>query len=89
MAITANNFKSVFEKAYADEMKWRRDKGVSDEEIERVAEKLRAMAKELFDLVAAGVIKIEIGQTYKLKDIAQAHRDLEARKTTGSTVLIV
>jgi len=52
-------------------------------------EKLRAMAKELFDLVASGVVKIEIGQTYKLKDVAQAHRDLEARKTTGSTVLTV
>jgi len=52
-------------------------------------EKLRAMAKELFDLVASGVIKIEIGQTYKLQDVAQAHRDLEARKTTGSTVLTV
>ncbi len=52
-------------------------------------EKLRAMAKELFDLVAAGIVKIEIGQSYKLKDVAQAHRDLEARKTTGSTVLTV
>jgi NADPH2:quinone reductase len=52
-------------------------------------EKLRAAAKELFDLVAAGVIKVEIGQTYALKDAAQAHRDLEARKTTGSTVLVV
>ena len=52
-------------------------------------ERLRAMAKELFDVVAAGVVKIEIGQSYKLKDVAQAHRDLEARKTTGSTVLLV
>ncbi len=52
-------------------------------------EKLRAMAKELFDVVAAGIVKIEIGQTYQLKDVAQAHRDLEARKTTGSTVLLV
>ena len=52
-------------------------------------EKLRAMAKELFDVVGAGIVKIEIGQTYKLKDVAQAHRDLEARKTTGSTVLLV
>jgi NADPH:quinone reductase len=52
-------------------------------------EKLRAMAKELFDLVAGGTVKIEIGQSYKLKDVAQAHRDLEARKTTGSTVLTV
>jgi NADPH2:quinone reductase len=52
-------------------------------------EKLRAMAKELFDVVASGEVKIEIGQTYPLKDVAQAHRDLEARKTTGSTVLVV
>lgn len=52
-------------------------------------DKLRAMAKELFDVVASGAVKIEIGQTYKLKDVAQAHRDLEARKTTGSTVLVV
>lgn len=52
-------------------------------------EKLRAMAKELFDVVAAGIVKIEIGQTYKLRDVAQAHRDLEARKTTGSTILVV
>lgn len=52
-------------------------------------EKLRAAAKEMFDLVASGVLKIEIGQTYPLKDAAQAHRDLEARKTTGSTVLVV
>jgi NADPH:quinone reductase len=52
-------------------------------------EKLRAAAKEMFDLIAAGVIKVEIGQTYALKDAAQAHRDLEGRKTTGSTVLVV
>ena len=52
-------------------------------------ERLRAMAKELFDVVAAGIVKIEIGQTYKLQDVAQAHRDLEGRKTTGSTVLLV
>lgn len=45
-------------------------------------------ANELFDLVAKGVIRIEIGQTYALKDVATAHRDLEARKTTGTTVLI-
>ena len=45
-------------------------------------------AAEMFDLVAAGVLKIEIGQSYPLKDAAQAHRDLEARRTTGSTVLL-
>ncbi len=51
-------------------------------------EALETAANELFDMVAKGVIKIEIGQTYALKDVAAAHRDLEARKTTGTTVLI-
>jgi NADPH2:quinone reductase len=50
-------------------------------------EALAANAAELFDLVQRGVIKIPINQTYALKDAASAHRDLEARKTTGSTVL--
>jgi len=45
-------------------------------------------AAELFDLVKRGVLSVHIGQTYALKDAAQAHRDLEARKTTGSTVLM-
>ena len=45
-------------------------------------------AEALFDVVLAGHVKIEIGQTYPLENTAQAHRDLEARKTTGSTVLI-
>ena len=45
-------------------------------------------ANDLFDVVKRGIVKIEINQTYALKDAAQAHRDLEARKTTGSTVLI-
>jgi NADPH2:quinone reductase len=39
--------------------------------------------------VLSGQMKIQINQTYPLKDAAQAHRDLEARKTTGSTVLLV
>lgn len=52
-------------------------------------EKLRAAAAELFALAAAGVLKIHIGQTYALVDAAQAHRDLEARKTIGSTVMLV
>src|SRR5579859_7716508 len=51
-------------------------------------EDLEASAKELFDVVKTGKVKIEINQTYKLQDAAQAHRDLEARKTTGSTVLL-
>ena len=51
-------------------------------------EDLEAGAKELFDMVKSGKVKIEINQTYALKDAAQAHRDLEARKTTGSTILL-
>jgi len=51
-------------------------------------EDLEAGAKELFDMVKSGKVKIEVNQTYKLADAAQAHRDLEARKTTGSTVLL-
>ncbi|MDP1607116.1 MAG: quinone oxidoreductase [Rhodocyclaceae bacterium] len=45
-------------------------------------------AQELFDMVASGRVKIEVNQTYALKDVAQAHTDLAARKTTGSTILI-
>jgi len=51
-------------------------------------EDLVAGANDLFDAVKSGKVKIEIAQRYALKDAAQAHRDLEARKTTGSTVLI-
>lgn len=51
-------------------------------------EDLEAAAKELFDVVKSGRVKIEINQTYKLEDAAQAHRDLEARKTTGSTIIL-
>jgi NADPH2:quinone reductase len=49
---------------------------------------LVATAKDLFDVVSSGKVKIEINHRYALKDAAQAHRDLEARKTTGSTILI-
>jgi NADPH2:quinone reductase len=49
---------------------------------------LEAIAKELFSVVKSGAVRIEINQTYALKDAAKAHRDLEARKTTGSTVLL-
>ena len=49
---------------------------------------LETMAAELFGMVDGGKIKIEINQRYALKDAAQAHRDLEGRKTTGSTILI-
>jgi NADPH2:quinone reductase len=51
-------------------------------------EDLEAEAAELFDVIKSGKVKIEINQTYALKDAAQAHRDLEGRKTTGSTVLL-
>jgi NADPH2:quinone reductase len=45
-------------------------------------------AAELFGVMASGAVKVRIGQTYPLEDVAQAHRELEARRTTGSTVLI-
>jgi NADPH:quinone reductase-like Zn-dependent oxidoreductase len=47
------------------------------------------LAAELFGHVAAGRIRIEINQHYALQDAAQAHRDLEARKTTGSSIFVV
>ena len=49
---------------------------------------LVATANDLIRMVKSGAIKIEVNQTYALKDAAKAHRDLEARKTTGSTVLM-
>jgi len=49
---------------------------------------VEAGSKELFDLVVSGVIKIEVGQRFALKDAAEAHRALEGRRTTGSTVLV-
>ena len=51
-------------------------------------EDLEATAQDLFDVVSSGAVKIEIHQTYPLKDAAAAHRDLEGRKTTGSTILL-
>ncbi|HYS06734.1 MAG TPA: quinone oxidoreductase [Candidatus Dormibacteraeota bacterium] len=49
---------------------------------------LEATSKELFDVVLAGQVKIRIDRRYALKDAAQAHRDLEARRTAGSCVLV-
>ncbi len=49
---------------------------------------LEALGAELFEVVASGKVRIEVNQTYPLKDAGQAQRDLEARKTTGSTVLL-
>ncbi|MBS7691604.1 quinone oxidoreductase [Pseudomonas lalucatii] len=48
-----------------------------------------ALAGELFDLVGSGRIKIEINQHYALQDAVQAHRDLESRKTTGSSIFVI
>jgi NADPH2:quinone reductase len=48
-----------------------------------------AMAKDLFDAVQSGAVKITINQTYPLKDAARAHSDLQSRKTTGQTVYTV
>ncbi len=49
---------------------------------------LLASAAELFEVVTSGAVKIEVRQTYPLAETARAHRDLEARQTTGSTVLL-
>lgn len=45
-------------------------------------------AAELFAVIAGGAVRVRIGQTYPLSDVAAAHRELEARRTTGSTVLV-
>ncbi|HVK55922.1 MAG TPA: zinc-binding dehydrogenase, partial [Burkholderiales bacterium] len=52
-------------------------------------EDLLASAKELFEVVGSGAVAINVNQTYPLKEAVQAHRDLENRKTTGSTVFTV
>jgi NADPH2:quinone reductase len=51
-------------------------------------EDLVASAEDLFEVVGSGAVKIEVNQTYPLAEAAQAHRDLEARKTTGSTIML-
>ncbi|HUL95531.1 MAG TPA: quinone oxidoreductase [Usitatibacter sp.] len=51
-------------------------------------DELLAASKELFDMVLAGKVKVGPRQSYALKDAQQAHRDLESRKTTGSTILV-
>jgi len=50
---------------------------------------LEETANDLFEVVTSGKVKINVNQTYRLSEAAQAHRDLEARKTSGSTVLLV
>ena len=52
-------------------------------------EDLLTRRSELFEVVESGAVKIAVNQTYPLRDAAQAHRDLESRKTTGQTVLTV
>jgi NADPH2:quinone reductase len=52
-------------------------------------EQLEKSAAELFEVVGGGRVKIEIKQRFALKDAAEAHRELEARKTTGSTILTI
>ncbi|HEY3431271.1 MAG TPA: quinone oxidoreductase [Rhodocyclaceae bacterium] len=54
----------------------------------RKRELLLPMAEELFAMILSGKVKIEIGQTYALRDVPQAQRDLAERRTTGSTVLL-
>ncbi len=51
-------------------------------------DELESTTAELFDVVAKGAVRIEVNQSYALEYAAQAHRDLEERKTTGSTVLL-
>src|SRR6266850_5299094 len=51
-------------------------------------EDLLKTANDLFDVVASGAVKIPVNQKYPLKDAQKAHRDLESRKTTGSTILV-
>lgn len=51
-------------------------------------EEMEAGSARLFELIRSGAIKVRIDQTYALSDAAQAHRDLESRATTGSTVLL-
>jgi NADPH2:quinone reductase len=51
-------------------------------------EDLLTAARELFNVVKKGAVKIKVNQTYPLRNAAQAHADLESRKTTGSTVLL-
>lgn len=51
-------------------------------------EALQASASDLFEMVASGKVKIEVNQRYPLSEVVQAHRDLEGRKTTGSTVIV-
>lgn len=50
-------------------------------------EELEKYSKELFDLIQSGKVNVKVHKVYDLKDVATAHSDLEARKTTGKLVL--
>jgi NADPH2:quinone reductase len=52
-------------------------------------EELEQAASELFEMIASGKVKVEVKQRFALKNAAEAHRALEARRTTGSTVLTI
>lgn len=54
----------------------------------RTREELASTTRELFAVIASGAVKIRVAQTVPLREAARAHRDLEERKTTGSTVLV-
>jgi NADPH2:quinone reductase len=54
----------------------------------RTPEELTARAAAVFDAISKGILRVRIAQTYPLADAARAHVDLEARKTTGSTLLL-
>ena len=54
----------------------------------RARAELEATARELFEIIASGAVRVRIGQTYPLRDAERAHRDLEARRTMGATVLL-
>jgi NADPH:quinone reductase len=54
----------------------------------KTREELETAAKALFEVIASGAVKVEIGQTWPLAEVRQAHEALESRQTTGATVLI-
>ncbi len=54
----------------------------------RTPERKRAMAKDVFDAIRAGVLDISVSREYPLEDVARAHEDLTSRRTTGSIVLV-
>ena len=54
----------------------------------RTPAEVKKMTDDLFNVVSVGAVSVEVNQMYQLENVAQAHRDLESRKTTGSTVLL-